>query len=643
MAVTRFEITRETEFADGKEFAEVGAYMQIDGRVHLEADPNDMANRSIVDLSLASDSPGGVVRFSADFSLVTPTDHAKGTGKLLIDVPNRGNRLASAVLQRVVPLNPEDRMKPGDGFLCRRGYSYMAVGWQWDAEGKEALRLYPPTATIDGEPIRGQVVMKLQPAADRAFLPLDQLGQTAPPYPVMEPDSKLHRLFVKPHENAEREEISRDRWRFARVDAEQVVFSGGHILLAGGFAKGKIYELVYTTEGAPVVGAGLLCVRDVATCIAHGDAQSPVPHDFEQTYAFGVSQTGRFLRQFLFDGMNVDERGRKVFDGVWIHIAGAQRGDFNHRFAQPTVATIPSLGQRFPFSTAMTKDPFSHRSASLFDNLPKTCRPKSIISNTSWEYWRGDASLAHIIGNEDLPEDEDTRIYHIAGTHHIGGILMEGKQLTQIDATGLKVAMPLNVVNFAPVSRALLVLLDQWVAEGIAPPGSLHPRLDDGTAVHREAVLEKFSQLPGVTLLAADKLQSIRHQPEQPGNAEGIVNPPVQETEAYPCYVSAVDADLNEIAGIRLPDVAWPLGTHTGWNARAGDTGAGDQAAIFAGFTRFFPVEEINARYADEAYYLDAVTRHTDRLILQRFILEEDRDWLIRLARHRYRAAIAGR
>lgn len=641
MAVTRFEITEQFDFAGGQAFPGHGSYLQIDGRVFFEVDADEPANQTIVDLPLAANTPDNRVTFSADFSLVTPKDSERGVGKLLVDVPNRGNRLTAPSLHRVLAVNPEDRVKPGDGFLCRHGFSYLAIGWQWDAEGEHALRLQAPMAQIDGRPVCGPVMMKLQSSDDRSHLALIQLGQTAPPYPVADVSAQGNTLYVKPHENAERVVIPRGDWRFARVKDGAMIESERHIWLKDGFKKGLIYELVYETHGAPVVGAGLLAVRDATACLKYGDPQSPVPHGFKQTYGYGVSQTGRFLRQFLWDGLNKDDHDRKVFDGLWLHIAGAQRGDFNFRFAQPTVATVPSLGQRFPFANVSAKDLFSERQAGLLDNLAPEMRPKIVISNTSFEYWRGDASLAHILGDSDLPADDSTRIYHIAGTHHIGGILVGGKQITEVAATGLQVAMPLNVVNPAPVSRALIMLLDEWVTNGIAPPPSRHPRLDDGTAVPRESVLEAFSFMEDIALLAPDKLVSIRCQVAQPGNEQGIVRQPVDEGEAYPCYVSAVNEDLNEVTGIQLPDLACPLGIHTGWNPRARETGAEDQAAIFAGFTRFFSKEEIISRYGSESGYLAEVGIHVDSLIADRFVLAEDRDWMMQLARDRFRAATA--
>lgn len=640
MTVTRFEIIERSSFADGKSFGDHGAYVRLLGRAHLEVDPGAGANEAIVDLALARDGDG-LVRFSTDFELVMPEDPAKGVDKLLVDVPNRGNRLVAPTLHRAPAVVPEDRLKPGDGFLCHRGWSYISIGWQWDAEGDIALRLHPPVATIDGAPVRGEVMMKFQPATDRAHLALMQLGQTSPPYPVVDPDGGGHRLYAKPHENAERVEIDNSRWRFARTSKGEVVASDRHIWLEDGFAKGQIYELVYQTENAPVVGAGLIAVREIASCLKHGEEASPVNKAFDHAYGFGVSQTGRFLRQFLHDGQNVDEAGRKVFDGLWLHIAGAQRGDFNFRFAQPTVATVPSLGQRFPFSTSATKDLFSDNSGGLLDNLTKELRPKVIISNTSFEYWRGDASLGHIMGNVDLPPDPDTRIYLIAGTHHIGGLLVGGKQFTRLEAMGLDVAMPLNTVNAAPISRALVVMLDEWVSAGVAPAPSCHPRLDDGTAVTRQQVLESFADAPAVSLLAPEKLLSIKRQVEQPMNVAGQVRHPVEEGEAYPAYVSAVDDTFNEVAGIRLPDISCPLGMHTGWNPSGPDTGAGDQAAIFAGFTLFFPKEDVLARYPELSAYLTDVESKVNELVKARFVLEQDRQWLMELATERYKVATA--
>lgn len=649
MTVVRFDITERSSFSNGEVFSGYGPFERIEGKVHFRVDANASANHSIVDLKKAADENGNV-EFFADFSLVTPIEQDKGSGKLLVDIPNRGNRLSSVTLQKVFALTDDDRLKPGDGFLCHQGYSYLSIGWQWDAQGPSALKLDAPIAKdrdrsgdkVKSADLKGQVLSKLQSATDRSHLALIALGQTSPSYPVHDPENtNSHCLYVKSHENDRRELVPREQWCFGKSVDGKCVPSENHIFLKEGFKRGLIYELCYQTKGAPIVGAGLLAIRDVASCLKFGDDQTLRKGGFDQVYAFGVSQTGRVLRQFLFHGLNADEKGRRVYDGMWIHIAGAQRGDFNHRFAQPTVVGSPSLGQRFPFAATSQQDLFSAKTQGLLDTLKQEHTPKIVISNTSFEYWRGDASLAHIHGDKDVPEHPATRIYHIAGTHHIGGILVDGKQLSKIEVTNLDVAMPLNVVNASPVNRALLTILDQWVAADMLPPDSIHPRLSDATAATRDAVLDQFASRKDIPMLSTEKLQHIRYQNPTPDNDLGIVEVPVDEREIYPVFVSQVNEDLNEVAGIQLPDLRHPLGVHTGWNPRALGTGAEDQAALFAGFTLFFDRDRILDHYPTEDNYLSHIRDDIAALVEQRFVLSQDRDWLLKIASDRYRAAIA--
>jgi hypothetical protein len=638
MTVVSFDVSERHEFANGETFSGYGPYERIEGKVHFSVDANAAINSSIVDLQYAADDHG-IVKFSADFSLVTPKQSSNGSRKMLVDIPNRGSRLSAVTLQKVLALTDQDRFRPGDGFLCLRGFSYLSIGWQWDAQGDAALKLDAPIAKDNGKDFKGQVLMKLQPTADRRYLPLVALGQESPPYDVIDVESSLHQLYVKDHENSARKQIARDQWQFGKVVKGELVLSNQHIALQGGFKRGLIYELCYQTKIAPVVGAGLLAIRDVASALKFDGPASLVKGGFDQVYAFGVSQTGRVLRQMLYHGLNVDEKSRKVYDGMWIHIAGAQRGDFNHRFAQPTNITAPSIGQRFPFAAAETKDIYRDQRDGLLSHLAPAHTPRIIISNTSFEYWRGDASLAHIAGDKDIAEHLATRIYHIAGAHHIGGILFRGKQLSKIDATGLEVAMPLNTVATAPINRALFMILDDWVSNDRPPPDSCHPRLDDGTAVSRQSVLADFSGQAGVTLLSPEKLQSVRYQTVKPQDEAGIVQLPVTENQTYPSFVSALGDDLNEVAGIRLPDLRHALGIHSGWNPRAESTGAADQAAMFAGFTLFFSRHKILQRYADETTYVAMINDDISALVTDRFVLEQDRDWLLKLASDRFKAA----
>mgnify|MGYP003323369872 FL=1 len=614
MAVVSINITQETDFG---EFGTAGRYHQLDGIVNFAVDPESPANQHIVDLPLARINKLGLVEFTANLSLVTPLDPDLGNGRLLVEIPNRGNKLTAGSFHQVVATSPEDRDNAGDGFLCHRGFSFLSIGWQWDPQVEDAMMLQAPEALIDGEPITGDVMMKLQPDRDRPHLTMMQLGQTQPSYPVHDPDSDQHQLYR--YTSGSRQLIDRADWQFARVSKGNIEKSDRHIYMADGFTQGTHYDLVYQTQGAPVVGTGLLAIRDIASCLRYHDAASPLTTGFSHVMSYGISQTGRVIRHFLYEGLNRDEQERIAYDGMLIHIAGGQRGDFNHRFAQPSVINIPGPGQRFPFAAAITEDPISEAQDSLFSKLDSDAIPKVIFSNTSWEYWRGDASLVHINDTEDLEQHPNTRIYHIAGTHHIGGILIDGKQLTELP-TGLHTAMPLNIVNSAPVFRALFIALDQWVTKDEAPPDSRHPSLKDRTAVAREVVLDQFSEQTKVPIPDNNKLPQI---------------------DSYRAYVSDVDPDLNEVAGVQLPDLACPLAYHSGWNPRSPAIGAPDEIAIFAGFSIFFPKAEILARYPDEATYLKQAGACIDGLIQERFVLQQDREWMMNIAGSRYRAAIA--
>jgi len=615
MAVISVNITRESDFGD---FGAIGHYRQLDGIVTFAVDPKCSANQHIVDLPLARTNEQGLVEFTANLSLVTPLNPDLGNGRLLVEIPNRGNKLTAGSFHQVAVVNPEDRDKAGDGFLCHHGFSFLSIGWQWDPQVEDAMKLAAPEALIDDKPITGDVMMKLQPDRDRPHLTMMQLGQTHPSYPVHEPDSDQHRLYA--NINGSRQLIDRADWQFALVSKGEVKKSDRHIYRSQGFTKGVLYELVYQSKGAPVVGTGLLAIRDIASCLRYHETDSPLTAGFSHVMCYGISQTGRVLRHFLYEGLNRDEQERIVYDGMLIHIAGGQRGDFNHRFAQPSVINIPGPGQRFPFAAGTTTDPISEGHDGLFNKLDDAAIPKVIFSNTSWEYWRGDASLVHIQETEDLDEHPNTRTYHIAGTHHIGGILIDGKQLSELP-TGLRTAMPLNIVNSAPLLRALFMVLDQWVTEDAPPPASRHPSLRDGTAVPRELVLDKFAHQTDIPTPDSHKLPQI---------------------DSYRAYVSDVGQDLNEAAGIQLPDLACPLAYHSGWNPRSPIIGAPDEIAIFAGFSMFFPKEEILARYQDEETYLKQAGECIDDLIQERFVLHQDRNWMLNIARSRYRAAIAG-
>ena len=353
---------------------------------------------------------------------------------------------------------------------------------------------------------------------------------------------------------------------------------------------------------------------------------NPTNDGFDRVLAFGASQTGRVLRHLLHAGLNVSEDGEAVFDGVHAHIAGGQRGDFNHRFAQPSAAGVPGPGQRFPFAGVRQADPIGGTTDGLYEHLEHM--PKVMLTNTSWEYWRGDAALTHVSpdGQHDLASHPDERNYLFAGTQHTNGTL---PRTDTFAVSGERARYPFNVVDHGPLVRAALVNLERW-SRGIAPPESRVPTLGAGTLVERGSVLAKFARQAGLATLDAGELGGLAHVQLGAAGAEGICTFPAVESAAYARLVADVNDTLNEVAGIRLPDIEVPLGCHTGWNPRHPDHGAPMQAAMFVGFSLFRPIELSRATYETR------VRKVAERLARQRYLLEDDVDLVVANSLRRY-------
>jgi hypothetical protein len=650
MAVVALEIKTRQALAGGREFGDVGRYVQLDGTVHFAVDPAHPLNRVISDIELAPRGGDGLVHFLADVRILTPEDQARGNHRLLLDVPNRGNRLALAAFNRVLrPINPAAPTDAGDGFLMRRGYTVVWCGWQHDVPAVDGLmRIAVPEAQREGRPVSGRLLVSFQPnAPSQVQLLADRAHR---PYPCNDSGDPGAILLVRDGEDAAPRTIPRQDWSFARLDARQVVPDPGHVYLKAGFEPGKVYHVIYATTGAPVIGLGLAAARDTVAFLRHGGAAdgNPCAGDIRHAYAFGASQSGRYLRQFLYLGLNEDEAERIVFDGVLVHIAGGKRGgDFNQRFGQPSASLHPTMSNAFPFNEGSSTDPVTGRSDGLLDRLATRRRvPKIFFTNSSTEYWRGDASLIHTdaAGTRDVAPGGSSRIYHFAGTQHSAGTL----PLTDTNPVdGARGQQPLNSVDYNPLLRNALVRMDRWVSGVEEPPPSRYPRLADANAVAPEQTKGVFTAIPGVGFPA--------HPPQvvrldfgtDAANGVATTLPPV-EGEPYPHFVPAVDADGNEVSGIRLPDLTVPLATYAGWNLRHLQMGAPDRLMSLMGATIPFPTtreeraatgdprRSIEERYASEATYLEQVRREAQHLVDQGYLLAEDFEHIVGLASRRY-------
>ena len=565
-------------------------YECVEATARFAVDPEQLANERIADLKLAPRDDDGLVRFEADLRMIRPIDG--GNRKMLFVVPNRG-----------VPTNAP-WLK--GGFLLDRGWTIVSCGWQWDVQrGPAILGLTAPQADVPAGRMR--LEWRADVASDDHELSFSAPEIDAVPgakqlftftaYPTIDVNDPDAALTVRTSPDAEPTTIPRESWRFTDET---------HIALDGGFKAFHWYELVYRTAKAPVAGAGLLAIRDV---VSHLRADG-----IDHTFAYGVSQAGRLLRQFVSDGLNIDESGMRVFDGVYSDVASAARGEFNHRFAQPSVTQTSGFG---------TLAPFSHGDL-LARQRELGGVPKTIFTNSAAEYWHGDGALLHVdpYTGKDLPEDSDVRTYLIAGTDHFGSSPVK---------EALPAANPVHRLDVTPVNRALLIALENWVIDGVEPPASRVPRTSDGTAVSRKDVLSAFGHTAAPSPAS---LPYARRVDMGPDADRGIGVWPARLGETFVDLVSAIDADGNEVAGIRLPAVAAPLAAYTGWNPRRQIDELPDVLYERLGSKLPFPPGQpsVAERYPTSDDYAAAVRAAAEALVAERFLLAEEVDSIVRKA-----------
>lgn len=592
--VTRVEFTTRADIAGTD-------YEEISGRLHFEIDPRLPSNAVIADVELAPVNERGKVAFSSDLRILKPKDAAEAAETAWMEVPNRGGKSTLT------------------GWVMRHRLTVVNVGWEFDLPTDSGrMRIDVPVArNTDGSPIRGVVsaVFTLDQREDERLI--TDLANY-PPVDIEGPDSRL---------------IIRDRAAFpggTEVPRPRWSLDGNRLKLAGGFEPGQTYEIFYLTEGPPVAGLGYAAIRDAAAWLRH-HAASPVRPRY--LYAMGSSQCGRLLRDFLYLGFNSDEKDRPVFDGVLAHVAGAGRLVLNQRWSTPR-AVAGYATASYPFADTAQPDPVSGASEGILENPRARHLPKVFYTNMAAEYW-GAGRVAALIhtnpeGTRDIDPHENVRVYLFSGTSH---------GAAPFPPTALVEGAPLaNPVSAGPSILALRLALHQWVAEGVEPPPSARPRLDDGTLVPVSAV--DFPNVPGLssphTIAAGVRVQN----PLLPGGGgRGAV---------LPLLVPRPDADGTDLGGIRMPEVAVPLGTATGWVFRPAALGAPHEPYLLRGawvpFARTKaereaandPRPSLEERYESKEAFLERVRTATMDLISRRLLAEEDLDRQARLASERW-------
>jgi len=639
--LTDLKITAIEPFADGATFGASGAYERVRGTFKGALDPNDARNKAIVNIDKAPRNAAGRVEYEGEFFILRPADAARGSGKLLYDVVNRGRKGMHTRFMDAMPATLADSNDPktmtdaGNGLLLRRGYTLVWSSLDQDApRANNNLALSTVYATHNGAPI--EKVIRDEIVADtRVRAPA---GKDAPKWKTMRLtheaaslDQAKTQLTTRRNEADARVEIPANGWKF--INAREIA------LLPEGTnpQPGTLYEIHYPAKNPKVLGIGFTAVRDLISYLRNDKSANNPARGIKATLAYGSSWSGRFLRDFIHDGFNQDEAARKVFDGVFSHIAGGGGVFMNYEFGQPVRTSTQHEDRafpetQFPFSTARMSDPHSGKTDALFRN--DGFDPLLIETNTSTEYWQKGASLLTTdpLGLRDVELPANSRVYLVASTQHGGTV---GLRPAYGSCANLR-----NPHSPNPALRALLIALDEWVSEGKAPPASRVPRVADGTLVKSGEV--RFPAIPGANKFTG--MNDIRL-------LRDWIKPDVDATKIYGARVPQVDADGNETSGIRLPDISVPLATYTGWNLYQTPFPDGELCDRDGSYfplavtraereTKKDPRLSLEERYGSHAAYVQRVNEAVQQLVAQRMLLPEDAK---RLAERAKSAEIAQR
>lgn len=624
-------------------FGATGPYLKITGTFEGAVDPTDPRNAVIADIDLAP-RENGMVRYRSTFFLLRPVDLARANGKIFYDFGNRGNKRILQWFNDAAPANdPSEPEHFGHGFLMRQGYVVALSGWAGDvAAGPNIMSIEVPIATNrDGGSISGPLVVEVIPATSAATA-------INLPYPAIDPSPSKGMLTVREHEAD------------PRVPVEGWTYENDRRVRFPGPANVQwIYEFVYEAKDPKVMGIGHAATRDFVSFLrysTHDDAGVANPVALAggapAVYSWGRSQGGRVQRDFLYWGFNQDLQGRRVFDGMMPYATGSGgRMWMNFRFAQPGVSAQQhsrhhSHEPEFPHTFPVLVDPFTGQT----DGLLKRCLETGTCPNFfnidgANEYWNKSASLNHTDAfGDDLDIDglaPNVRAYAIASIQHNNTFDSRPEQLSRCQQLT-------NPLYNGPVFRALAVALDRWTTQGILPPPSRVPRRSDGTLAPPETV--NFPSIPATAYEGWPPLPAVEFNPGVMNHNTvmdfSAVPPRHLGGQSYTVLVPQVDTDGNELAGIRLPDLAAPLGTYTGWSLLKSGMGGPDICGQNGQFIPFANTvaERLQAgdarasleeRYPAQGAYGNRIAQGAQRLVEEGFLLEEDRERIVAAAAER--------
>jgi hypothetical protein len=640
-------------------FGSAGQYEQLDGTATGELVPEEPLNAVITDIDLAP-RIHGKAQYSFTFSILKPVDLSNSNGTLLYDIVNRGNKVITG-WNNVIPNPPAY----GDGFLEKQGFILVWSGWEGDLlTAPNRIELNAPVArNRDGSSITGRIVTEYDlNGSPASFVPVGGgpfAGSNGRGYVPMSLDNNNPpaTLTARVHQDDTKVAIPNSQWAFAPCTSAQLTVLPPdppqicvNMLNGGTFDTNHIYELTYTAKDPLVQGIGLAAIRDFISFLRYGDPQvnNPLEGAVDNVLMHGTSQSGRMARTFLDLGFNEDEHHRQVADGLNPHI-GSVRIEINTRFAQPIRGPglqheekITTADADAPFTYGDSTDPVSGTTGGLLDRCTKsrTC-PKIFHTNTDTEYWQGGMALDTTDGlGHDLPIPDNVRIYHFSSAQH-GGFNPAAPLPT---STGICQYLQ-NANPYVYQQRALLLALRDWVVSGTNPPNSRYARIDDGTlkpstqvGFPNMAFATGIPLYPKVVFTGLENTRNVLFWGSQflPTEESGILaGPPVVENAAYNILQPAVDADGNDIDGVRSTTLQTPLGTYMGWNYRKAGFGEGDLCDLTGSFIPFAgtqaqrtangdPRLSLHERYGTTAGYVAAVTNAARNLVADGFLLPDD-------------------
>jgi hypothetical protein len=674
--IIRFVVQRREIFARGHEFPITGAYEKLVGKVYGAVDPNNRLNKVIVNLDKAPRNKRGKVEYWSDFCILKPVDIARGNGKLFYDAPNRGGKRIVAFLNDAPQSNdPTTIEDAGNGFLMRQGYTIVWCGWQGDLiPQKNWLVMGVPVATDNGKEIicrtRTEIVVEKKGIKSQPLSGDDRVKS----YAAASRDRTQASLTVREKSYGTRIPVPISEWEFAscskdpRTGKETIKPSTKNLYLRSGFKPGHIYEFIYLAKNPLVLGLGFAVVRDLVSFLRYEmkDARgkpNPLATDpplylppsrgenkrggkkitsISYAYGWGRSQSARFLRDFVYHGFNEDESRSKVFDAIAPHVAGGGRLFLNYEFARPVTSSQQHTNQLepelFPHAYNVLKDAQTGRWDGILKR-PKT-DPYVFHTQTSTEYWQKRGCLAHTDGKgHDVTPPDKVRIYVIASAQHNSPF---GSEPVKDDTQQL-----VNPLPAGDVLRALVVAMDLWVTQRILPPPCQYPRVGDGTLVRPDSNRIGFPKIPGVRFTGLHNRQLFLDYGRHILRGGMDIHPPQEVGNgAYTILVPKVDADGNDLAGIRLPSVEVPIGTYTGWNLQSRFLAEDELSGLLGSFIPFAkaktgrnkirdPRLSLRERYKNRNDYVNKVSRAARLLIDCRYLLPEDAERMINEAKRR--------